>query len=731
MKKFIIIVTTIVLLVVFADYLYYHQGIYLDIGPDKEPTTFIRTEGEYIYMDKGEGYERFTIRGVDLGSGVPGEWSTDFGASKEDYLRWFELIQEMGANTIRVYTLNDDTFYNAFYEYNKDNPDPLWLIQGIWVSDYLYNSHRDAYHPELMDRFIEDSKTMIDVIHGNRKIALGRVVSSGSGTYNKDISQWVIGYILGVEWEDRLVAHTNDKYKNDPERSSYTGKYMYSGPDATPFEAMLAGVGDAVIAYETQRYGTQKLVAFSNWPITDPFEYPQYITDYFSKCACVDVENILWTDKFLSGQFASYHVYPYYRDYLAYVTDFSELTFKVDLASCYTEDGILNTYKLYLKALADHHDIPLVISEFGIPTGRGIAHVDVNTGRNQGHMKETEQGPGLVECYEDIMSAGAAGCCLFSWQDEWFKRTWNTNYAVDLIRTPYWSDYQTNEQYFGLLSFDPGEEKCVSYVDGDVSEWTADDLISQNGDMKLSMKYDEQFIYLMVEKPQLELGSQTIYIPFDTNPKIGSSRCEDPEALFDRAADFLLVLDGEENSRLLVQERYEPLRSTYAVFIDHINAYDVANVPDADSPEFEDINIIIQMIQLAEGLEVKEAELFPTGDLIYGNANPESPEFNSLADFISSGNYIEIRLPWQLLNFYDPSRMMIHDDYYDGNYGVEHLPIKKIYVGIGTAGTQGRIHLDEVPMKGWNNDVTYHERLKPSYYVMQECWLKEKARDGE
>ena len=31
-------------------------------------------------------------------------------------------------------------------------------------------------------------------------------------------------------------------------------------------------------------------------------------------------------------------------------------------------------------------------------------------------------------------------------------------HAVDLDKTPYWSDCQTNEQYFGLLSFDPGSE---------------------------------------------------------------------------------------------------------------------------------------------------------------------------------------------------------------------------------------------------------------------------------
>ncbi len=48
---------------------------------------------------------------------------------------------------------------------------------------------------------------------------------------------------------------------------------------------------------------------------------------------------------------------------------------------------------------------------------------------------------------------------------------------VDLDNTPYWSDYQTNEQYFGLLAFDhPGEEESVCYVDGDASEWGPEDV---------------------------------------------------------------------------------------------------------------------------------------------------------------------------------------------------------------------------------------------------------------
>lgn len=57
------------------------------------------------------------------------------------------------------------------------------------------------------------------------------------------------------------------------------------------------------------------------------------------------------------------------------------------------------------------------------------------------------------------MAAGLSGGCVYSWQDEWFKRTWNTMYAVDLSRNIYWEDAQTNDQHFGLLAFDCGEKK--------------------------------------------------------------------------------------------------------------------------------------------------------------------------------------------------------------------------------------------------------------------------------
>lgn len=725
MKKFIVIVSVIVLIVMGFDIAYYRLGIYIDLNPDKEASTLARTDGDRILVDTGSGFEDFEIRGVDMGSGIPGEWSTDFAIDKETYLRWFRQIKELGANTLRIYTVQSDDFYDAFYEYNYDNPDPLYLIQGVWVNDYAMNSKRDAYDSRIIGTFEEDCKSAVDVIHGSKKLSQGDMESSGNGTYTRDISDWVIGYILGVEWEDVTVAYTDEKYKDNEKYNSYSGEYMYSSEDATPFEALLARVGDQIISYESKRYKQQRLIAFSNWPTTDPFDYPDEIAEYYQKCAKVDVEQILTTDKFISGQFASYHAYPYYPDYLSYVDDYKDIGIK-NINKFKTEDGKINTYKAYLSMLTDHHKMPVVISEFGVSTGRGMAQRDRNTGRNQGHMSEKDQGEALIECYEDITDTGCAGGCVFSWQDEWFKRTWNTMYAINMKRNPYWSDYQTNEQYFGLLSFDPGEEESICYVDGNTDEWSGDDVVMYGEDISVSMKYDEKFIYFMVEKDKLNLEKDKIYIPIDTTQKSGSTYCDSNGLKFERATDFLIVIDGRNKSRMLVQERYEALRSTYSENIWLYDTYAEGKVPERSSSRFVPIDMILQTATVLESGDVNApSEVYETGKLRYGNANPKSKDYDSLADFCAEGDRLEIKIPWQMLNFSDPSRMEIHDDYYDGNYGIEHINISRMYIGAAAGVPEERIAMKAAVLEGWDKKVTYHERLKPSYYMLQKYWRKD------
>ena len=131
---------------------------------------------------------------------------------------------------------------------------------------------------------------------------------------------------------------------------------------------------------------------------------------------------------------------------------------------------------------------------------------------------------------------------------------------------------------------------------------------------------------------------------------------------------------------------------------------------------FREIYLALQLTSI----KGTESTLFHTGLLTYGNANPASDDFNSLADFMAGDGCVEIKLPWQLLNFMDPSRMMIHDDYYE-HYGVEKQEIDRIYIGLGD-GTEARIEMQQKNMKGWENKVTYHERLKESYYILQSFW---------
>ena len=711
MKKYIIIVSVIIFIFLMFYIAYYHLGLYIPFGNDTTEC-LARINGKNILLKVDDEFVNFEIKGVNLGSAIPGEWSADYAIDEDTYIRWFGQIQEMGANTIRVYNVQSDTFYNAFYSYNHNNESPLYLFQGVPVNDYVQFSHRDAFDKEFMDSFADNAKTAVDVIHGRKKIQLGRRATSASGTFTKDVSDWVIGYILGIDWEPSTVAYTNEKYKASG--LSYSGEYMYAVGGASAFEIMLATVGDKLIEYETKKYETQRLVAFSNHLSTDPFTYPEDVARLYEKYAIINTENIATTDKFISGQFASYHVYPFQTDLLNYLQDFC------GAQPCYNEDGSLNDYRTYFSMLTAHHSIPVVISEFGISTGRGVEHEAIDRDGVYSKVSEKEQGKALADCWEDIKLAGLSGGCVYSWQDDWSKRSWNTLYAINEERSPYWSDYQTNGQYFGLLSFDPGDRESVCYVDGDISEWNEDDKVIEEG-IELSLKYDEKFMYLLVKKENFDFLNDYIYIPIDTTQKTGSNYCKEYGAKFDREADFLLIINGSENSRLLVHERYEVLRSTYSQRINGFDTYCTDNIPENNSPEFVPINTIVEKKVLSENpLERNVDILIETGKLLYGNANPKSSYFNSLADFIVSGDYIEIKIPWQLLNFSDPSKMEIHDDYYNGNYGIKNIKIKEMYIGAGSGGE--RMVLEKVKICGWDNKVEYHERLKSSYYIMQNLW---------
>lgn len=712
MKKFVTSAIVIAALIFSFRYVRYNTDFLDNIWPEYEIQYSLRTNKKNIEMKNNGSFEDFEIRGVNLGAAIPGKWPSDNSIPKSTYLRWFKQIQDLGANTIRIYTVYNPEFYDAFYEFNSKSKEPLYLIQGVWVNDYFQNSHLDGHDSKYKQSFIKECRQTVNVIHGNAYTDAG--YNSDYNRFDKDISKWVLGYIVGSEWRETTVVYTDKVRFGMP---AYEGDYLYADDDASPFENMLTEVMDKLVSYETKKYHEQRLVSFCNFNITDPFDYSKVITGKHPKVAKIDANHINTSDEFKAGFFISYHLYAHFPDYYEFI--------KEDDKYIYDRDND-NSYRKYLDKLNEYHNAPVVIAEYGVSTGRGIAIKDFISNKTQGHLNEDMQGEALIDCYNDIVESGCSGSLIFSWQDEWHKLTANTQFSVDENKKPFWCDAQTDDEFFGLMSFDPGNKTTACYVDGDVAEWDIEDEISSDGSMSLSMKYDEMYVYFNVFKDNFNPETDTIYIPIDVTPKSGSNFCKGENVKFDRPADFLIVIDGKENSNILVQKRYNALDAIYGFEI--YNKEPFSNPPDKNSPVFSSIRSLLKTkMDPIENLfgDPEYSETFPTGILEYGNANPDSSNFNSLADFCYEGNNIEIKIPWSLLNFSNPSEMEIHDDYYE-HYGVENLKIKEIYAGVGTNISSERIKLKPLVLKGWKNKVTYHERLKKSYYMLQDYWNKGK-----
>src|SRR5699024_11975090 len=99
---------------------------------------------------------------------------------------------------------------------------------------------------------------------------------------------------------------------------------------------------------------------------------------------------------------------------------------------------------------------------------------------------------------------------------------------------------------------------------------------------------------------------------------------------------------------------------------------------------------------------------------------PAEVSYDSLADFCYGDGLVEVRLHWQLLNFYSPAGAQVHADYYQ-HYGVEPLRIESIYLGVGLGETTEEISMSAYKLETWQQP-TYRERLKAAYWMLQESW---------
>lgn len=669
-----------------------------------------KAEGDYFYIYESGDWKQMFMRGVNIGATEPGLFPGDLTISYDTYYRWFGYISEMNCNCIRIYTLMPPQFYQALGDFNKKAKNKLYLYQGIWVNEEDIERLSDTYaeNEKILNDFMTDAVNLVNVIHGKAKIA--ETAGEAYGTYNTDVSPWLVGWIIGIEWDPNFVINTNNQH---PDKKDYDGEYLYT-QTASPFEAFLCRVGDALIKHEAKTYKFQVPLAFSNWITTDPLTHPNE-PHFDEDKTTVNIENVKCRN-FGPGMFASYHIYPYYPDSLNYQEDYLE----------YTDDsGKVNTYEAYLEDLKLAHTVPIIVAEFGIPTSRGMGHESV-MGYNQGMVDETAQGAMLIDMLGSIENAKYAGGIVFTWQDEWFKRTWN-NVMFDIAdRRPYWSNIQTTEQCFGLLAFDPGKESMAAYVDGDVSEWKNTQPTVTTGQGKLYIKSDERYLYIMLDAGNYDFEKDTLLIPINTIADQGNLKAAQYNAEFDTAADFLIYINGKDNSHIYVDRYYDAFNYYFleSKKLSDIKAEENAGVKN--SGMFDIMRLCYGYNLTVKGTnQVVPDKAYETGKLRYGNGNPKAQEYKSLSDFYFKNGKLEIRIPWQLLNVMDPSGKQQISDFRKTQV-ISPQAYQSFDFGFAyRTGTESlKITLGgSYEYNGWNTP-TWHERLKPAYYELQNYFKK-------
>ena len=638
-------------------------------SPESALRVEVRAGKRMLEVLSAEGWRPLFVKGVNLGTALPGKWPSEFPDDPELYRHWFDQMRELGLNTVRLYTLHPPSLYRALREHNAAHPDRrLWLIQGVWA---VLPPGDDFDDPAYVAGVRDEVRRVIDAVHGN--LELPHRPGHASGVYDTDLSADVLALLIGREWEPYAV-HGYEKLRPGPTR--FEGRYIRTS-GAGAMESWMAALCETAVAHESETYRWQHPVGFVSWPTLDPLHHPTEATAaqealfrgeppkpgrtgriYDEDVVSVDPTRLEPTDELPAGLFASYHVYPYYPDFLFLDPGYGQPD----------EQWGERRYRAYLEDLQRHHgDQPVLVAEFGLPSSRGISHLHPE-GLNHGGHSTADQGRLDADLLSDIHDAGMAGGIVFSWIDEWFKSNWAVyNREVPARRNRLWLNVMDPEQNFGLIAARPGRDGFKVTLDGRDEDWSDVDPLyekpaSESSPLRgLWVTSDAAFLYLGLGLDDrgrpIDWNRESYWIGIDTyDADRGDRRLPPPaEGSLPIGLEFLIRLEGPQRSRLLVDKPYRiyegsrsrPCRSEANSRADYV---DIIAVPNRDRYGRDGTHYPARQ-QIVGGLRE-------------GTTDPASSDFDSLADWAvsSDGSFLEVRIPWTLLNVTDPSsHQVVHE----------------------------------------------------------------------
>ena len=707
-----------------------------DLGPPLEaparPGTIqlpARTHGERFEIFQDGVWRPFYVKGINLGAARPGRFPSEFPTDDSTYAYWVSLIAATHANVIRLYTILPPAFYRALKQWNDAHPDQvLWLAHGVWAEAPPHDDYDDT---DWKTDFREEMQRVVDLVHGHALIPPRP--GHASGRYTADVSRHVLAFIIGREWEPFTLRHYNTLRRD---RTSYRGTFL-TLRRGTPADVWMAEQCDYLMRYEWDTWHAQRPIAYTNWPTLDPLSHRTEPTveeesalreriglppllnrrEYDNDDQTLDAMLVRPTIRNRAGYFASYHVYPYYPDFMIYDSTYG---------AARSSYGPSHFYG-YLRALRRYHaGRPLLVAEYGVPSSRGLGHVHPD-GLDHGGHDEVEMGAIDVRLTREIRESGAAGGILFAWLDEWFKHNWSVvDFEVPPDRRRLWHNAMDPEQYYGLLGQYAGKDTAPPAPGGDPARWSALPLLAGLG-AALHVGSDESYLYLALEQTRGTPSAGPTLIGIDTYARDrGEFRLPDGHRS-QVGLEFYLDISDTAAGRLFIARRYSPYITPRPGMgpTDLDPYYNVDCTVDvrSDSADFDSLFAVANRFRVTRSLRQIPVRGVDRGRLRYGRASG-----STLADWFvdRDAGFVEIRLAWGLLNVTDPSSRTVltavrHDNSVetDTTDGFRFVVVRP---RVGAADPEAVLTASATYRWPTWEEPTWHERLKPAYFAMRDLW---------
>ncbi|PRP88942.1 large subunit GTPase [Planoprotostelium fungivorum] len=638
--------------------------------------------GTQIQLWNRTGWEYSFTSGVNIGKMLPG-WDNTTTPSNDQVKQWLEWVDDLGARVIKVYSLQTPSFYQILAQWNEGKLNPIRFIQVIepntvWPTTGGYDIISDT---QGMKQFQQIILNTVDGVFGT------------TGSYTVNVAPYLYGWILGTRWNSTTISLTN----KSPNSLDSTGDFIVASQSATLFEVWVASVCNAIANAE------QHPIGVSSSMDQDPLEHVVMTSEH---PASFDANHILPTSSWLAGVFATMTITPAYPT--STVTEFN---------TCIDCRGSMDPLSGYLYTLRNYYsNIPILINGIGFSTSAHPARVGVS-GRDEGGMSETSQGQFIEDAMHRIYLEGYTGLIIDSLFDEWSRISWNVRPISLTTNANRWKNPLNAASYFGLIAMEAGNPPDAAQnpkivIDGGESDWAG--IAALNYDSaELKYTYDEEYLYLLFATADQSANHD---FAFQVS-NLGSTEqlSPAPNAKFGMRVDTYLSMTPTNNATMLINVALDPFLAKYWALINR-TALTVTNTKFNPYREIGRLNYAV-------GCTAYPISPVTAGVLLNGTSATDSPQYDNRAMYTKAGFVTEMRVPWQLLGFMDPSSLTLWSYFsYTLNNAILPTPFSLANIGLQIVNQPSQSVSPSKPLalsvQGWTN-VNYYPRKKQSWTTVQ------------